>query len=80
MEDGKRSIEFPATFEFLNDDSFKRFQKLVKPIPKGEETISVKVTLPSGEEKIFTNCAFIVSKDKKSLEWFNDEGYGMVIL
>lgn len=47
---------------------------------KGEETLTITQIEPSGEVKIYDDCSFVISKDGKTIEWFNEKNHGLVQL
>ena len=58
----------PTSFSFeVGIDDYELIKKLLVPT-KGEETLTITQTDPSGEIKTYEDCSFVISKDGKSIE------------
>ncbi len=76
--DGKKTFSFSVDIDIVDSELFK---EMVDSIPKkGEESVDITMTEPSGEVKVYKDCSFVLSKDGKFIEWFNDSNHGMLML
>lgn len=76
--DGKKGYSFSVDIDIVDHEIFK---EMIDSIPeKGEESVDITMTEPNGEVKIYKDCSFIMSKDGKFIEWFNEENHGMLML
>lgn len=60
-------------------DDYELIKKMMVP-SKGEETLTITQTEQSGEIKVYNDCSFVISKNGKTIEWFNDNNHGVIEL
>ena len=76
--DGKKKYSFSVDFEVIDHELLK---EMIDSIPeKGEESVDVTMTEPNGEIKTYKDCSFVISKDGRFIEWFNDSHNGVLML
>ena len=76
--DGKKKYSFSVDLDVLNPEALK---ELVNSIPeKGEESVDITMTEPNGKIKTYKDCSFVISKDGRFIEWFNENKHGVLML
>lgn len=69
---GKKNLEFNMNFTVKDKKLFDELTKRTDP------TIDMSFKTPSGKVREFKNCSYILSKDGKSMHWFNDNHEGII--